>query len=354
MSASGGRRHGLVVIDRLEHTHLGMNRSLLAARGPLASAGVTFEVGSVRTPYHLARALLKGRGRRPFDFLLFNSLGALLAESRLGHRLNGARPLWMLARRLGVPTVLYWHETDWVLDRVATERPGDLARIRPIAADPATTHLTASSAGLQSIRRRFPASDPFVIYECVPQPVGERGVPTDPPLVVNLASIQPRKGTDLFVRSAIALCRRHPTVTFAWLGGGTPFGTWKEEIASEGLDERIHFPGYVSDPAAWLARSSALFLSSRDDPCPLAVLEAMAHARHVVAFNVGGAPEVLAGRGTVVSPFDTEAAAAALEAVIRRPAAARPVPAARERYAQQFTPEAFAARLVSCLDSALG
>jgi glycosyltransferase involved in cell wall biosynthesis len=179
-------------------------------------------------------------------------------------------------------------------------------------------------------------------------------LPSEPPVVVNLASIQERKGTDLFVQTAIKVCQVHPSVEFIWLGDGRPFGTWQTDIERAGLQGRILFPGYVEAAHLILRRASVLFLSSRDDPFPLSVLEAMCLARSIVTFGVGGAPEALAGHGAIVPPFDTNAAAQAILAILDRAPAQRLNLALRERYLALYTPERFAARLDAVIRQHLG
>jgi glycosyltransferase involved in cell wall biosynthesis len=171
--------------------------------------------------------------------------------------------------------------------------------------------------------------------------------------VVNLASIQERKGTDLFVETAIKVCRRHPTVEFLWLGDGEPFGSWQREISQAGLEHRILFPGYVEAGHLILRRASIFFLSSRDDPFPLSVLEAMCLGRTVVTFDVGGAPEALDGQGYVIPPFDTDLAARAILECLDKPRANLVSPSLRERYLALYTPERFAARLNHVVRAAL-
>jgi glycosyltransferase involved in cell wall biosynthesis len=167
--------------------------------------------------------------------------------------------------------------------------------------------------------------------------------------VINLASIQERKGTDLFVETAIKVCQVHPSVEFVWLGDGQPFGTWKADIKQMGLEERILFPGYVEAAYLMLRRASVFFLSSRDDPFPLSVLEAMCLGRSIVTFDVGGAPEALADHGIVIRPFDTAAAAEVILEILGRLPNDRLNLAVRNRYLQLYTPQKFAARLEECI-----
>jgi len=213
-----------------------------------------------------------------------------------------------------------------------------------------------SEACKVSLEKHYPGVRPIVVYNCtkIPAPFDRPVQPAEPPTVVNLASIQARKGTDLFVETAIKVCQRHPAVEFIWLGDGEPFGSWQADIERAGLQERILFPGYVDAGHMILRRASLLFLSSRDDPFPLSVLEAMCLGRSIVAFDVGGAPEALAGEGHVIAPFDTDAAAETILACLDKPAAERINLKLRERYLDHYTPQRFAQRLNEILRRELG
>jgi glycosyltransferase involved in cell wall biosynthesis len=290
--------------------------------------------------FHFMYSLARNRRVR-YDFVLFNGLASLSSRSRFG------TSTWRLARAMGLPTFIYWHETDWVLDRQAEDDPGGARRVAHVAADPATVHLAVSEACRSSLQERFGEVEPIVVYNCtvVPAPFDRPVRPAEPPLVVNLASIQARKGTDLFVETAIKVCRQHPTVEFMWLGGGRPFGTWQREIEHAGLGDRILFPGYVDSGHLILRRASLLFLSSRDDPFPLSVLEAMCLGRTVVTFDVGGAPEALAGQGHLVPAFDTDRAASTILTCLSKAPGELVHPGLHDRYKANYTPVQFARRL---------
>ncbi len=336
--------HGLAALNNLRPMLTGATRSIRLAQKPLRERGVDLHLVSLRSPLHFFPPFLKGRRLR-YDFLLFNGLASLSANSLFAY------PLWLTATAFHLPIFFYWHETDWTLRRQAQEQPRTAGRIRRMAQHPSVVHLTASDATSQSVRAHFGDVYTVPIYECarIPQPFASPHLPADPPLVANAASIQPRKGTDLFVETAIDVCRQHPTVEFIWMGQGEPFGRWPDQIREAGLEERILFPGYVNLPHLLLRRASIFFLSSRDDPFPLSVLEAMALGRSIVAFNVGGAPEALAGRGRLISPFDTENAAATILEILAQRPEERMQLALRQRYLTHYSPQAFSDRLAQTL-----
>ncbi len=355
--ATGAPLHGLAVFRTLRWPRTGATRSLRLAMAPLRDLGIHLHFVAARSIPHFLSSLVQVRRLR-FDFVLFNGLASITptpprSASRAARwptpiqRGNIGTSLWRISQAFGKPVFVYWHETDWVLDRHRREDPASARRVDHVAAHPRTVHLTASGSGSQSIRKRYPMAQPVAIYECstVPPPFDEPVAPGRPPLVLNIASIQERKGTDLFVETAIKVCQRHAEVEFVWLGDGRPFGRWQADIERAGLEQRILFPGYVEAAHLLLRRASVLFLSSRDDPFPLSVLEAMCLGRNVVAFNVGGAPEALGGLGHTIPPFDTDAAANTILGCLDLPPDELINHRLRQRYHEHYTPECFARRL---------
>jgi glycosyltransferase involved in cell wall biosynthesis len=86
-----------------------------------------------------------------------------------------------------------------------------------------------------------------------------------------------------------------------------------------GVRDVVEFTGELENPLPTVARFDVFTLSSRADPFPLAVLEAMALARPVVAFAVDGVPEQVADAGILVPPEDVEAFARAVVSLVDDP-----------------------------------
>jgi glycosyltransferase involved in cell wall biosynthesis len=209
-------------------------------------------------------------------------------------------------------------------------------------------HLANSVACSRAIEARYPATKPIAVYNCaeVPEPFDRLTVPSiDPPLVLAIGTIQPLKGTDLFVETAIKVCREHPTVEFCWLGEGPEYGSWRKSIEAARLTNRIVFPGYIRAPYLLLRRASVLFVPSRQESFSQATAEAMCLGRKVVTFESGGPPEILGGHGLVVPGFSTDAAAVTILRLLRGSQDALVDAGARERYLQLFTAEVHAKRL---------
>ena len=90
----------------------------------------------------------------------------------------------------------------------------------------------------------------------------------------------------------------------------------------------VEFDSTPHDGVTALARPDIFALTSSHDACPLAVMEAMAAARSVVATRVGGMVEQLAGEplARLCDPTAASLAAAIGALLDERPAPLRPPP----------------------------
>lgn len=110
-----------------------------------------------------------------------------------------------------------------------------------------------------------------------------------------------RKGVDTFTVISDVLARDADTnYRFLWIGKLTAL----DQDLKSGSTE---FIGEVAEPIPLLAEADIVLMPSRFDPFPLAVLEAMALSKPIVAFDVGGISEQLGETGIVIAPGDTEA-----------------------------------------------
>jgi glycosyltransferase involved in cell wall biosynthesis len=125
------------------------------------------------------------------------------------------------------------------------------------------------------------------------------------------------------------------------LVGDGPLRAQLERACGEmDLARRVHFAGERDDVRPFLAAARALCLSSIDESQPIAILEAMAAGRPVVATRVGGVPEMLEdGRtGLLVPARDANALAEALRRVVADAGwCARAGEAAQARVARDYS-----------------
>lgn len=92
----------------------------------------------------------------------------------------------------------------------------------------------------------------------------------------------------------------------------------KEQVHRLGLDAQAHFFGLRQDIARILALIDVFVLPSLSEGLSLAILEAMAAGKPVVATQVGGNPElVLDGEtGFLVPPRDSQALASSVATLL--------------------------------------
>lgn len=143
----------------------------------------------------------------------------------------------------------------------------------------------------------------------------ELGLPAGAPLVGCVTRLVPIKGVDVLLRAAARLDGTHVVV----VGDGPLEAELKGLAASLGVAPRVTFLGLRPDVAAIYADLDVVVLPSRNEGTPLAVIEALASARAVVASRVGGIPDVVGDAGVLVPPDDVDALAAALAALLAGP-----------------------------------
>ena len=133
----------------------------------------------------------------------------------------------------------------------------------------------------------------------------EIGAADDAFIVLGCGTTDLRKGLDTFVLGAIATLRAARAreggrpVHFVWVGAGlagpqTVDWFARQDIDRSALAGRIHLLGPRTDTEPYFQGADAFAMTSRMDPFPCVVHEAMACALPVVAFaDAGGAAEAL-------------------------------------------------------------
>ncbi len=145
-------------------------------------------------------------------------------------------------------------------------------------------------------------------------------IPDSAIVVLGCGTIEKRKGVDLFLATASkAIKSTELPLYFVWVGGvharqaaQKKYFEWiLKDVELMGLDERVLFIGEIPDTTNYFMGSDIMLLSSRRDPFPCVMHEAMAARLPVVCFDKsGGHAEVFSdGSGLVVPYGDTEQAA---------------------------------------------
>lgn len=105
----------------------------------------------------------------------------------------------------------------------------------------------------------------------------ELGLGPDDKLVINVGYADARKGIDIFLNIARAICGDRGDVHFAWLGNMTAdVRNWllSDIDPDSPLGRRLHILPFTDSPVSVYEAADLFFLSSREDPFPTVVLEA--------------------------------------------------------------------------------
>ncbi len=239
--------------------------------------------------------------------------------------------LLVLARALGMPSVLHLHGADFFEFHAGLPSPGRFM-LRAAAAS-ATYVVVIGQRTRQCLieELRLPADRVRVVMNGVPAvPAAEVARPRlrdDPVRLLFLGRIGARKGVPELVRalSAPLMAARTWRAKIAGDGDGTPLAT---SLARAGLAGRVDTPGWLdaTRTARALAGADILVLPSHHEVMPMAILEAMAHGLAIVATPVGSIPEILRDgeNARLVPPGDHLALALAAGQPDRRSRPAHP------------------------------
>ena len=189
------------------------------------------------------------------------------------------------------------------------------------------------------------------------------GVEGDEPVVAFAARFTRMKGHDVLLK-ALARLRDQGRRIKTILSGKPLFRgehQWLEELrrlrSALGLDAEVTFTGWLEDVVPFYAASDlVVHPCTESDTLPLAVLEAMAASRPVIASRIGGLPEeVVDGQtGLLVEPGDPLALAGAIADLIEHPEKARQFGAnARRRAETNFDQRQYAPTIVEIYDRRL-
>jgi glycosyltransferase involved in cell wall biosynthesis len=177
----------------------------------------------------------------------------------------------------------------------------------------------------------------------------------DAPFVFGLvARMDPGKGhldaIDAFERVA----RRRDDVWLVMVGTGRLERKIHARVTMSDVGDRILMTGQRSDVDALLSVFDALVHPATQDPCPLAVLEGMAAALPLIAYDDGGVPELIESgvSGVLVPDGAVIELADAMFALCEDPAAGRKLgSAAALRVASRFSPADAGARFAEIVAS---
>jgi glycosyltransferase involved in cell wall biosynthesis len=321
-------------------THPAFGAYAAQARAPRAEARNGIEVLHPRFP------ALPKIGMTLAPFLLYRAVLSLVERLRRerGFELIDAHYFYpdgiaaaMLARRLGVPTVITARGTD--VNLIAQYRiPRRMIRwaARQAGAVVAVSQaLKEKLVALGVERERIHVLRNGVDLELF-HPEGREKARADlelrHPTLLSVGNLLAFKGHGVVIE-ALSLLPEYELV----IAGAGPDRAAFEALARErGVSGRVRFVGSFSqqDLRRYYCAADALALASSREGWPNVLLEAMACGTPVVATDVGGVPEIVTSidAGIVVKERSAPALARAVRALLARPRGR----AATRRFAEQF------------------
>lgn len=168
----------------------------------------------------------------------------------------------------------------------------------------------------QGLYKRNPIRSPAERADARKRVATRIGVPDSNKIVIGVGYADKRKGFDLFTQIAESVAKSQSAVSFVWLGALSPEAS--ELLKRFGADSRVITTGFQLDTSEYYAAADAFALTSREDPYPSVVLEALDAGAPVVSFCGTGGIDDLIKRDLVVGvpAFDTDSfSRALLEAV---------------------------------------
>ncbi len=114
-------------------------------------------------------------------------------------------------------------------------------------------------------------------------------------LVIGVGFADLRKGIDIFIKIADRITSSKDDTHFVWVGNhdSSVFHWIKHDIAHLENKDRIHILPFTPRISEYLIDSDLFLLTSREDPFPTVVIEALAFGKPVIGFkNAGGIQEI--------------------------------------------------------------
>lgn len=286
-----------------------------------------------------------------YRYVIFDGVYSLIS--------NYGNDFYKIAQLLRINIALYWHETEVSIDKLLGSKLPQHQVVLQILKKKNLVHFHVCQYGLEMLKRKYEVSEKNLqLLNNISQPSSlmtyKLPLSSEANLFVACGIINYRKGTDLFIDIAEKVITQCKDAKFIWVGPFIESGDFSEEVLishlqDKGIEKNVIFTGKQEMPSTIIAKASAFLLTSRDDPMPKVLMEALALGKPCVAFGVCGVPELLGEYGTIIPPRDTQAFAQVLIEKRFRSDESQQF-ARRQWYLQRYTPTAFAIRFAEIVN----
>ena len=119
------------------------------------------------------------------------------------------------------------------------------------------------------------------------------GIDPDDAVIGTVCVFRTQKRLNAWLEIAVALAQHHPRLRFVLVGDGPLMPQVRQWVAEAGLQDRVLLAGVQEDVRPYLAAMDLFMMTSEFEGLPIAMLEAMAMERVVLATKAGGIAEVI-------------------------------------------------------------
>ena len=341
----------VIHVDAVKGWSGGQVQALNLVRG-LATRGHSVVVVCNRGAIFQARALQAGLDclavpmRHALDVRAVATLWRLAREFRphvMHLHSSGAHAVGAVAARLArVPAVVAHKRTDYLPDPILSKwRWGSLIDAAIAVSGPAKLSLVCAGVPAASVHVIYSAVDCAAFRPIEGQPQ-QLGLPGNTPIVGAVGALDPHKGYHVLLAAASAIRGKVPDAHFVFCGKGSAEQTLRSMARSLGPGV-VTFLGQLKDVRPALAAMDVFVHPAFREALGVAVLEAMAMGKAIVATATGGIPEAVEHgiSGLLVPVGDAAALADAIVRLLGDEQLRRALgQAARERAKAVFSVEA--------------
>lgn len=338
----------------------------------LKQTGLPFSVCFLRRPHAAARQLADA-GIEPrflsaarMNPLVIFRIARMVREQHIGliHAVGLKATLIakIVGRMTGARVIVHVHDLfgprgpiKWLHHRWA--RPGDLGVCVAAAARQAAIEAYGIDAHrVRVVHNGIELARFLAIRPDARQRVrAELRVDAAAPVIGMIGRFYPVKGHRSLIAAMARVVAVRDDARLVLVGDGPLRGECEQLGRELGLEKHIQFIGQRSDIPELLSAFDLVSLPSELEGLPLTAIESLAAGRPVVAFDVGGVPEVVTDGvdGRVVPAADVPALAAALLELLNDAEQLARFGANARRGARRFSVERHVRRLLECYREAL-
>lgn len=222
---------------------------------------------------------------------------------------------WTVKPKRFVYKYLYWLLSRKVDGFIAVSEEVRLAILRQLG--PIDHKIYTITNGVDTKRYKEPAQK-AALCQALDLPAGSR-------LLVTVGRLTVQKGHQYLIEAATEIVAACPEAHFLFVGEGELRESLQRQVQEANLASHIHFLGNRRDVPALLAAAEMFVQPSLWEGLSIALLEAMAAAKPIVATTVSGANEVMTSgeTGLLAPPGDSQALAGAIIRFLNDPTQAQ-------------------------------